>query len=88
MNAKHLSSSGSNVEQKQSVADEFLSSETGSRQFNGNMSKLVIGTLIAWASFQIWYASPLPFIFNFATFNEDQAKYIHLAFAIFLAFFL
>lgn len=88
MNAKHLSSSGSNEEQKQSVADEFLSSETGSRQFNGNMSKLVVGTLIAWASFQIWYASPLPFIFNFATFNEDQAKYIHLAFAIFLAFFL
>lgn len=85
MNPKHLS--GSNDEQSNS-ADEFLSSETGSRQFNGNMAKLVVGTLIAWASFQLWYASPLPFIFNFATFNEDQAKYIHLSFAIFLAFFL
>ena len=85
MNPKHLS--GSNDEQN-NAADEFLSSETGSRQFNGNMAKLVVGTLIAWASFQIWYASPLPFILNFATFNEDQAKYIHLSFAIFLAFFL
>ena len=85
MNPKHLSDSNN---EQGNAADEFLSSETGSRQFNGNMAKLVVGTLIAWASFQIWYASPLPFIFNFATFNEDQAKYIHLSFAIFLAFFL
>ena len=62
MNPKHLS--GSNDEQSNS-ADEFLSSETGSRQFNGNMAKLVVGTLIAWASFQLWYASPLPFNFQF-----------------------
>ncbi|KEA64549.1 TRAP-type uncharacterized transport system, fused permease component [Marinobacterium lacunae] len=70
------------------AAEEFLSSETGSRQLSGAMGKLVIGLLIAWSLFQLWYASPLPFIFDFGTLNEDQAKFIHLAFASFLAFCL
>ncbi|MBJ7539578.1 TRAP transporter permease [Marinomonas transparens] len=86
MNSKHVSDS--DHEPTASVADEFLSSETGSRQFNGKMATIVTTVLIAWAAFQLWYASPLPFLFNFAAFNEDQAKYIHLAFATFLAFFL
>ena len=88
MTSKHLSDTDANNEQAKNVADEFLSSETGSRQFHGKMATLVTVVLIAWAAFQLWYASPLPFIFNFAAFNEDQAKYIHLAFATFLAFFL
>ncbi|RVU29563.1 TRAP transporter permease [Neptunomonas marina] len=68
--------------------EELLNSETGSRALSGSMGKLVIGLLLSWSVFQLWYASPLPFIFNFATFNEDQAKFIHLAFATFLAFCL
>ncbi|MEO9655549.1 TRAP transporter permease [Marinomonas sp.] len=88
MTSKHLSDTDANNEQATNVADEFLSSETGSRQFHGKMATIVTVVLIAWAAFQLWYASPLPFIFNFAAFNEDQAKYIHLAFATFLAFFL
>ena len=72
----------------QKAIEELLSSETGSRTLSGPMGKLVIGLLIAWSVFQLWYASPLPFILNFATLNEDQAKFIHLAFATFLAFCL
>jgi TRAP-type uncharacterized transport system fused permease subunit len=68
--------------------EELLSSETGSRQLTGFQGKMVIGLLIAWSLFQLWYASPLPFMLNFATLNEDQAKFIHLAFATFLAFSL
>ena len=68
--------------------EELLNSETGSRQLSGFQNRLVIGLLLAWSLFQLWYASPLPFILNLFTLNEDQAKFIHLAFAAFLAFSL
>ncbi|MCK5881072.1 MAG: TRAP transporter permease, partial [Sinobacterium sp.] len=41
---------------------------------------------IAWALFQLWYASPLPFWLNVAIFNDGQARAIHLSFALVLAF--
>jgi TRAP transporter 4TM/12TM fusion protein len=68
--------------------DKLLKSETGSRTLDGFLGKLVVGLLIAWSVFQLWYSSPLPFIFHFGVFNEDQAKFIHLAFAVFLTFCL
>ena len=39
-----------------------------------------------WSLFQVWYASPLPFILRFGLFNDTEARAIHLAIAIFLAF--
>ncbi|MET0310455.1 MAG: TRAP transporter permease [Burkholderiaceae bacterium] len=39
-----------------------------------------------WSLFQVWYASPLPFTFGFGIFNDTEARAIHLAFAVFLAF--
>ena len=36
--------------------------------------------------FQFWYASPLPFVFRFGVLNDTEARAIHLAFAMFLAF--
>ena len=41
---------------------------------------------LAWAGFQLWLASPLPFMLRFGIFNSTEARSIHLAFAIFLAF--
>lgn len=70
------------------VVDDLLKSETGARSLFGFQHRLVITLLIAWSAFQLWYASPLPFIFKFGTLNEDQAKFIHLSFAIFLTFSL
>lgn len=70
------------------IVEDLLNSETGARSLFGFQHKLVITLLIAWSAFQLWYASPLPFIFNFGTLNEDQAKFIHLSFAIFLTFSL
>jgi TRAP transporter 4TM/12TM fusion protein len=48
--------------------------------------KLFSGGCIAWVLFQVWYASPLPFIFDIGLLNNTQSRSIHLAFAIFLAF--
>ena len=39
-----------------------------------------------WSLFQVWYASPLPFVFGFGILNDTEARAIHLAFAVFLAF--
>ncbi|HED13812.1 MAG TPA: TRAP transporter fused permease subunit [Gammaproteobacteria bacterium] len=41
---------------------------------------------LLWSVFQLWYASPLPFIFHFAILNDTEARAVHLAFAIFLAY--
>ncbi len=68
--------------------EALLQSETGSRTLDGFWARLVLTLLISWSVFQLWYASPLPYVFNFATFNEDQAKSIHLSFALFLTFCL
>ncbi len=39
-----------------------------------------------WSLFQIWYASPLPFVLRFGVLNDTEARAIHLAVATFLAF--
>ena len=48
--------------------------------------KLLVGIAAAWSLFQLWIASPLPFLFRFGVFNATEARSIHLAFALFLAF--
>ncbi|WP_276947218.1 TRAP transporter permease, partial [Haematobacter massiliensis] len=41
---------------------------------------------VGWSLFQLWYASPLPFMLGFGVLNDTQARAIHLGFAMFLAF--
>ncbi|MDH3475617.1 MAG: TRAP transporter permease, partial [Rhodospirillales bacterium] len=41
---------------------------------------------LAWSLFQLWYASPLPFMLGIGVLNDTEARAIHLAFAIFLAY--
>ena len=60
--------------------------DTGARAPGGAPAKILFGAALAWSLFQLWYASPLPFVFNFLIFNDTQARSIHLAFALFLAF--
>jgi len=49
-------------------------------------NRLFIGICLVWACFQLWLASPLPYIFNWAVFNSTEARMIHLAFATLLVF--
>ncbi len=61
--------------------------DTGARNPTGAIPKKVLFYVpLAWTIFQLWYASPLPFIFNFAVFNYTEARAIHLAFAMFLSY--
>ena len=58
------------------------------RILSGWNLKLVAGVAIAWTLFQLWYASPLPFILNIGQFIDVPARAIHLAFALTLCFLL
>ncbi|MDJ0739439.1 MAG: TRAP transporter permease [Gammaproteobacteria bacterium] len=67
--------------------DELVAKvDTGARQPEGVPGKALYAVPVAWSLFQLWYASPLPFLFGFGVFNNTEARSIHLAFAIFLAF--
>ena len=68
------------------LEDMVASSDTGARKPLGAPGKLLVGVAAAWSLFQLWIASPLPYIFRFGVFNATEARSIHLAFAIFLAF--
>lgn len=60
--------------------------ETGRRHPRGWAGRLLSTVLLTWALFQLWYASPLPYVLGFGVFNDTQARAIHLAFAFFIAF--
>ena len=60
--------------------------DTGARNPGGVPGKMLFGIPVAWSLFQLWYASPLPFVFGFGVLNDTEARAIHLAFALFLAF--
>ncbi|HYQ98526.1 MAG TPA: TRAP transporter permease [Casimicrobiaceae bacterium] len=69
-------------ELQQLVADV----DTGGRKAAGATARLIFGVALTWALFQTWYASPLPFALRFGVLNDTEARALHLAFALFLAF--
>jgi len=71
-----------NPELEQFVKDADL----GGREPEGMMGTFLAVVMAAWSIFQLWYASPLPFTFGVLIFNDTEARAIHLAFAVFLAF--
>ena len=69
----------------QSKINEDLSP---TRNLNGYHLKIVAMIAIIWSLFQLWYASPFPFLFNFGMFKGLPARAIHLGFALTLAFLI
>ena len=71
----------------QAELDELVaSSDTGGRGSAGTVGVFITCVALAWSLFQLWIASPIPFIVGWGVFNDTEARSIHLAFAIFLAF--
>ncbi len=68
------------------LEEMIAESDTGSRHPIGPTGKLLLFIPFVWSCFQLWLASPLPFLFNFGVFNGTEARSIHLAFAIFLSY--
>src|SRR5690554_8225171 len=68
------------------LEDMVASSDSGARKPLGAPGKLLVGIAASWSLFQLWIASPPPYLFRFGVFNATEARSIHLAFALFLAF--
>jgi len=58
------------------------------KNLTGIHLKVVAAIAIIWSLFQLWYASPFPFIFNIGMFKGLPARAIHLGFALTLAFLI
>ena len=58
------------------------------RNLSGLHLKIVLSIAIVWTLFQLWFASPFPFWFNFGMFKGLPARAIHLGFALTLTFLI
>ena len=58
------------------------------RNITGFHLKVVSAIAIIWSLFQLWYASPFPFMLNIGMFKGLPARAIHLGFALTLAFLI
>src|SRR5690242_15137257 len=61
-------------------------SDVGGRTPGPVVRKLIYAVALCWSLFQLWYASPLPFLLNIGVIGDTAARAIHLSFALFLAF--
>lgn len=68
------------------LEDLVATSDTGARKPHGLTGKLLLGVAALWSLFQLWIASPLPYMLGFGVFNSTEARSIHLALAVFLGF--
>ncbi|SMB86644.1 TRAP transporter, 4TM/12TM fusion protein [Pasteurella testudinis DSM 23072] len=79
------------------LQDMVAANDSGGRNPYGFTKKLIFGVAILWSLFQIYYASPLPFVFQEAlrsiglgsinvVFDDTKARSIHLSFSLFLAY--
>jgi TRAP transporter 4TM/12TM fusion protein len=82
-----MTDSNENIKTEEELAEMIAETESGARNPTGAFPKKVLFLVpLLWTIFQLWYASPLPFIFNLFVINDTEARAIHLAFAIFLSF--
>ncbi|MCL7461354.1 TRAP transporter permease [Pseudomonas sp. NW5] len=74
MNDKHFS------------AEELIARDVGGRLPHGLTAQAIAALALLWSLFQLWIASPLPFVFGVGVFNDTETRAIHLAFALLLAY--
>ena len=77
---------GEAIDKEVDLDELVAASDTGARNPTGAVATFLFAIALIWSLFQLWIASPLPFMVGFGVFNDTEARSIHLAFAIFLAF--
>ena len=73
---------------EKSIESKIHEDLSPTRNLTGLHLKIVATIAIIWSLFQLWYASPFPFWFNFGMFKGLPARAIHLGFALLLAFLI
>ncbi len=74
------------MQETQLSTEELIAQDVGARLPLGLMGWLITGLALAWSLFQLWIASPLPFIFGVGVLNDTETRAIHLTFALLLAY--
>ncbi|WP_312520706.1 TRAP transporter permease [Stutzerimonas nitrititolerans] len=74
------------MQDKHLSTEELIAQDVGARLPDGLMAHVIAGLALLWSLFQLWIASPLPFIFRIGVLNDTETRAIHLAFALLLAF--
>ena len=75
-----------NIQNK--IKDKISEDLSPTRNLTGLHLKIVASIAISWTIFQLWIASPFPFIFNFGMINGLPARAVHLGFALTLTFLI
>ena len=70
------------------IKDKINEDLSPTRNLTGLHLKIVSAIAIIWSLFQLWYASPFPFMFDFGMFKGFPARAIHLGFALTLTFLI
>ena len=70
------------------IKDKIQEDISPTKNLSGIHLKIVLSIAILWTLFQLWYASPFPFWFNFGMFKGLPARAIHLGFALTLTFLI
>ncbi|MFQ2150483.1 TRAP transporter permease [Aeromonas jandaei] len=74
------------MQDKQLSTEELIAQDVGARLPAGAMGGIITLLALAWSLFQLWIASPLPFMLGFGVLNDTETRSIHLTFALLLAF--
>src|SRR5690606_39938469 len=74
------------MQDKHLSTEELIAQDVGARLPEGLMARIIAGLARLWSLFQLWIASPLPFVLGVGVFNDTETRSIHLAFALLLAF--
>lgn len=74
------------MQDKELSTEELIAQDVGARLPEGLMAQAIAGLALLWSLFQLWIASPLPYIFRIGVLNDTETRAIHLAFALLLAF--
>ena len=77
-------SDSNNIKIKNKISEDL----SPTKNISGLHLKIVSAIAIIWSLFQLWYASPFPFILNIGMFKGLPARAIHLGFALTLVFLI
>jgi TRAP transporter 4TM/12TM fusion protein len=61
-------------------------SDTGGRKVAGPVGSFIFCVAVGWSLFQLWYASPLPFVLGFGILNDTEGRSLHLGIGLFLGY--
>lgn len=70
------------------IDDLLADNDTGGRVPDGAVGKFLLGLCLVWAIFQLWIASPFPYMVSkiIPVLNNTGTRSIHLSFGLLLAF--